>query len=211
MIDIQSILAIASSIIVSVGGSGVIICATAKFLSERIAKRIDSSYQQKLDEKLEKYKVVLDSKRYITKEQFDVQFKTYRKLSKSFFQMLVKLSTISEEDFYKDNTFDLANKKYEEYTYKEIVATISVAQNVLYENAPFIPRHIFQKYHELYELINNQFWSYNDKYNEYMDGKIKQEDRLTENDKKIFKEVENKWFELNKDVRTYLETLTIIQ
>lgn len=210
MLDLQSILAIASAIVVSVGGSGAIICATSKFLSERIAKRLDSAYQQKLNEQLEKYKLELDNKRYMTKEQFDVQMQIYRDLSKSYFQILVKLCSISEEDFYKDTGSDFDKKRFEEYTYRNIVTTISIAQNVLYENAPFIPKHIFQKYDELYGLINNQFWSYNSKYYEYVNGKIKQEERLTESDKNIYKEVERKLFEVSEDVRIYLESLTLV-
>ena len=159
---------------------------------------------------MEKYKLELENKRYMTKEQFDVQMQIYRDLSKNYFQILVKLCSISEEDFYKDTGSDFDKKRFEEYTYRNIVTTISIAQNVLYENAPFIPKHIFQKYDELYELINNQFWSYNSRYYEYVNGKIKQEERLTENDKNIYKEVERKLFEVNEDVRNHLESLTLV-
>ena len=49
----KDIIAIATSIIISVGGSGVIICALANFISERIAKRIDGKYQQRFEQEFE--------------------------------------------------------------------------------------------------------------------------------------------------------------
>ena len=48
----KDIIAIATSIIISVGGSGVIICALANFISERIAKRIDGKYQQRFEQEI---------------------------------------------------------------------------------------------------------------------------------------------------------------
>ena len=50
----KDIIAIATSIIISVGGSGVIICALANFISERIAKRIEWKYQQRFEQEFEK-------------------------------------------------------------------------------------------------------------------------------------------------------------
>lgn len=209
--DWQSIQSVVGTIIVSVGGSSVVIYAFSKFLGERLANIIDTACQQKLDKQMEKYKIELENKHHITKEQFNVQFQIYRDLSKSYFQILIKLCAILEEDFYEENSLNFDKKKYEEYSYKNVVVTISTAQNVLYENAPFIPKHIFQKYHELYELMNNQFWLYNDWYCKYINGKIELKDRFNENDKNIYKEVERRLFDINEDVRTYLEGLTVIQ
>lgn len=61
----KDIIAIATSIIISVGGSGVIICALANFISERIAKRIDGKYQQRFEQEFEKYKSIMEHRRYI--------------------------------------------------------------------------------------------------------------------------------------------------
>lgn len=71
---VKDILAIASSILLSVGGSGVIICSVSRFLAERIVKRIDSKYQLMLDQELEKYRSLLDQRIYVSQTQFDNEF-----------------------------------------------------------------------------------------------------------------------------------------
>ena len=68
---VKDVIAIASSILLSVGGASVMICACSGFLTERIAKRIDGKYQQKLDQELEKYRGVIEQKKYVSQSQFD--------------------------------------------------------------------------------------------------------------------------------------------
>lgn len=91
----KDIIAIATSIIISVGGSGVIICALANFISERIAKRIDGKYQQRFEQEFEKYKSIMEHRRYISKTQFDNEYQIYKQLSKAFFSVAVKLSSFA--------------------------------------------------------------------------------------------------------------------
>lgn len=207
--ELQHVFATVGAIIVSVGGSGAIICAVSKFLSTRIANRIEVKYQKRLEKKLEEYKVWLENKRYITQAQFDVEFEIYRKLSKAFFELLVKLSTISEKEFYENNFQELDRVEYEKNIYRKMVKVASNAQNILYENNPFVPQNIYQKYEELYEMFNEQFWIYHERCKEYLDGKIELIERFDENDKKRFEEIQSKLFEINADVRAYLGTLVI--
>lgn len=91
----KDIIAIATSIIISVGGSGVIICALANFISKRIAKRIDGKYQQRFEQEFEKYKSIMEHRRYISKTQFDNEYQIYKQLSKAFFSVAVKLSSFA--------------------------------------------------------------------------------------------------------------------
>ena len=91
----KDIIAIATSIIISVGGSGVIICALANFISERIAKRIDGKYQQRFEQEFEKYKSIMEHRRYISKTQFDNEYQIYKQLSKAFISVSVKLSSFA--------------------------------------------------------------------------------------------------------------------
>lgn len=43
--DTQTIWAVAGSIIASVGGAGVIICAVSSYLSNLVAKRLEKKYE----------------------------------------------------------------------------------------------------------------------------------------------------------------------
>ena len=207
--ELQQVFATASAIIVSVGGSGAIICAVSDFLSTRIANRIEVKYQQRLEKELEEYKTWLENKRYITQAQFNVEFEIYRKLSKAFFELLVKLSTISEKEFYENNIHELEKLEHEKNIYCKMVEAASNAQNILFENSPFIPQNIYQKYDELYEMFNKQFWIYHERCKAYLEEKIESVDRFDENDKKKFEEIQRKLFEINSDVRSYLGTLAI--
>ena len=70
----KDIIAIASSILLSIGGAGVLICGFSSFLAERIAKRIDNKYQQKLDQELETFRSLMEHRKFVSKTQFDYEF-----------------------------------------------------------------------------------------------------------------------------------------
>lgn len=207
--ELQQVWVTASAIIASVGGSGAIICAVAKFFSDRIANRLEAKFQQKLEKEMEEYKTQLENKRYITQTQFDVEFEIYRKISKAFFELFVKLSTVSDKELYESSVKELDRMQYEKDMYHKIVDIASSAQNVLYENSPFIPQNIYTKYEELYEMFNERFWLYHKRCMLYLQGTIKLSERFDDNDKKQLEEIQNKLFEVNREVRSYLETLAI--
>ena len=52
------------------------------------------------NKELEKYKVELERNRHITKTQFDKEFEIYHQLSKSFFSMIVKLSSFPKPSIF---------------------------------------------------------------------------------------------------------------
>ena len=119
--ELQQVWVTASAIIASVGGSGAIICAVAKFFSDRIANRLEAKFQQKLEKEMEEYKTQLENKRYITQTQFDVEFEIYRKISKAFFELFVKLSTVSDKELYESSVKELDRMQYEKDMYHKIV------------------------------------------------------------------------------------------
>lgn len=209
IMELSQVLETAAAIITSIGGAGFIICAFAKFLSNRIADRIVAQYEQRLKKELENYKAKLENKRYITQLQFDVEFKIYQKITKAFFELLIKLSTISEKEFYENTISEVDKIEQEKNFFLTIVDTASNAQNLLFENVPFIQENIYKKYEELYEMFNKQFWLYHERSIAYFEGKIKATERFSENDKKCFEEIESKFFAINADVRFYLGTLAI--
>lgn len=72
------------AVIASAGGIGGIIFLTIKFSANIIAERLEKKYTLKIDKELEKYKLSLESKIYISKTKFDTEFGIYRELSRTF-------------------------------------------------------------------------------------------------------------------------------
>lgn len=58
----QNVIIIIATIIVSVGGTGVIIVAISKYIGNILAKRIEEKYKNKLDKELEDYKWKINEK-----------------------------------------------------------------------------------------------------------------------------------------------------
>lgn len=209
MINTQDIWSIAGAVITSVGGAGVIIWAVSGFVGNRIAKRLDTTYEQRLNIELEKYKATLDQYRHITKTQFDKEFEIYHQLSKLFFSMIVKLSSFTEDTYeLKDEQRENQIKKIEEFMH--LMEVVCDAQNALYENAAFIPKDIFERYDSIYNKTNDLFWLYYKRLREY-DFIIDNFDTIiTDEDKATTKEIEKEFSSVNEKLREYLSRLSIV-
>lgn len=206
---LREIWSIAGAIITSVGGASVIICAVSKFFAERIAKHIDAKYEQRLNKELEKYKASLDGYRHITKAQFDREFDIYHNLSKSFFTMIVKLSSFADNDFELEDSLEDGKKMIVD-NFIHMINTTSSAQNELYENAAFIPKDIFEKYDTIYEKANDLFWLFESRMRDYTSGKIEYSELVTEKDKGTVKELKEELLLVNSTLREYLKTLMVV-
>lgn len=201
---------IAGAIIVSVGGAGTIVCATASFLASRIATRMEQKYQHKLDKGIEEYRSQLEQCRYVTKSQFDREFEIYRSISKTFFHLQVKLSSFME-DYTNSKPQNIAFpiQKKEEFT--GLIDAASNAQTALYENAPFIPENIFGMYESIYEKANDQFWIYEQRLFHNITALESIDDLITDEDRKRYKEIGEQLRLASSTLRKYLNTLTIIK
>ena len=71
-------------VIGGLGGIGAVFTAVIKFSSNIIAERLAKKYEIKLQKEMEKYKIELSKKDYVSKTRFDAEFKIYRDLSKTF-------------------------------------------------------------------------------------------------------------------------------
>lgn len=89
--NMQNAINIIATIIVSVGGTGVIIVAISKYIGNILAKRIEEKYKNKLDKELEDYKWKINEKLskldkieekalYISKFNYDNEFKIYMEI-----------------------------------------------------------------------------------------------------------------------------------
>ena len=207
--DLHEIWSIAGAIITSVGGAGLIICATAGFISNRLANRLDTKYAQRLDKELEKYKTNLDQKRYITKAQFDKEFEIYHQLSEAFFSMIVKLSSFTHHEKHS-----IVNGKTElgpsSEELKRMIDMTCTAQNILYINAAFMPKEIYDLYDSVMGKANALFWRYYEHTNEFTQGKRQYSDIVSEEDKSIEELIEGEFHYVNSKLRDYLAQISIV-
>lgn len=143
--DFTEAFKIASVIIVSLGGAGVIIVALISFVSNKIVKRLEDKYQLKLDKELETYKATLARNTYVTKNQFDLELEIYRKITTGVFEFIVALNTTIEKEDYPRNEGTSPDKKIEKefYIYRKMTIKASNLQELLYANAAFIPKQLY--------------------------------------------------------------------
>lgn len=206
----QEIWSIAGAIITSVGGAGVIICAVSGFVSARLANAIDKKYEQRLNKELERYKLSLEERRHITKTQFDKEFEIYHLLSKSYFSMIVMLSSFTQNSL-ELKELPKENREMKVDEFMRMGESVAIAQNTLYENAAFIPRNLFSQYDSIYEKAIKLFWAYESRLKDFAFDRCTIDDLVTDDDKKTMEEIDKEYFALNSQLRDYLNTLAIIE
>ena len=204
----QDIWSIASAVLVSVGGASIIVASTVEFIANRIAHRLDQKYQAKLEKDLEKYKFNVDHCRYVTTAQFDREFEIYQKLSESFFRMVVKLSSFVDREYDSDT---LTRKDPSRDEIVKLITVTSEAQNLLYSNAAFIPKDIYDLYDSIMEKANTLFWNCFEKVGEQVIRKKSFTDAISEEDKQLQKIIEVEFHNVNAKLREYLSILTIVE
>ena len=209
---LKNVLETLGLVILSMGGAGAIIVAISSFLANKIAIHLENKYQLKIEKELEAYKASLTQRSYVTKIQFDIEFAIYRKLSKGLFEFITTLYTTIEEKHYPKKAGTNLQQKIENemQTYEEMVDKAANLQELLYENAAFMPQSIYEKYKELIELTTTQFWTYQERFRDYVDGKISLANRTTDADKAAFETIEKKVESLNNELREHLQKIYIV-
>lgn len=155
---------------------------------------------------IEKKRAKNDGRIHVSKTQFDLQIEIYKQLSSAFFHVLVNLNTLESKKegkhFYKD-------KELNQNDYIRLVEVTSKAQDLLYENAPFIPEDIYEKYDRVNNLINNHFWKYMD--NIHYVSKVEDGVKSAEDIEDITDVVEHLLREINATIRARIADMSIIE
>lgn len=201
---------IALSAIVSAGGIGGIIIGVIKFSANQITEHLTAKYQLQLDKELEKYSVFLENKTYISKTKFDTEFSIYRELSKAFFNMTVYISDMIPYSLSKEPADKDERKKLDEEKYKNAHESTVAAQNVLFENAPFIPKDIFNKYNSIRTMANVQLSTFSLRWNVLYFANTKEKEKISFEARQRTKEMREKLETLNEEIREYLSKLDVI-
>ena len=209
--NLSTILSIAATIIASVGGVGIIICAVVSFCANMIADRLEAKYEQRLSKELEAYKSNLESKTYISNARFDAEFSLYRDLSKAFLQMIKGINLIISpgvEDAFPDPD---EQREADLNHYATADEAVIHAQDILYENAAFIPEEIYNAYVELLRIgkiqlsIFKESLRYSDK-----SSPLSAEFRVQRKDHQTTRDLNEKFHTLNAQIREYLSTLNVL-
>lgn len=198
------------AVVSSVGGIGVVIIAAVKFSADIIAKRLEEKYTLKMNKELEKYRIGLDSKTYISKTKFDTEFAIYRELSSSFF-LMVKDVTRMIPAGYADYPADKEEReKYENTLYDNALKSTVAAQNYLYPNIPFVSEEFEKAYLEVLGLCREQLGVFERRWNVGYMATDEEKRRFSREDYQRSREIREKYDALNKAVRAYLTKLDVI-
>lgn len=178
-----------------------------------IAGIVSLILQFRQNKKLENYRSRLDSKNYINKVQFDVEFDVLKQLNSVFFDMLRHINELAPPS---GTTRDLPMEKdklekYFDDVHKEAVTSIEAARNVLYKNESFIEEDIFKNYNEIFSLCIRQEKAYARKWNfTYADEKYRVYP-IFEVEQERASEIHAKHMQLIKNIRKYFKSLVIIK
>lgn len=206
--NLSTIFSVAATIIASVGGAGVIICAAVSFCANVITDRLEAKYQQRLSKELEAYKSKLENKTYISKTRFDAEFSMYQQLSKAFFQMVKDINYLIPYGLVYTPADEEARKQRESENYTNAENSAIEAQDALFCNAVLIPTQFYKEYDELRILGNKQILAFQRRWNLSYSTERK---GLQSEDFQRTKEINEKFDALNASIREYLSKLDVLE
>lgn len=194
----------------SVGGVGAVIVLVVQYTSNIIADRLAKKYEVKLQKEIEQYKSTLENKNHISRSRYDTEFDIFRKLTKNFFEFIVVLNTIFSPDYRILLPFDEAKMETLCDQFGIAAQKAQAAQDCLYENGAFIPKEIYKEYEAILELATTTFWAYKDGFLDNTSKTVLSVEWLDKKHQDIVK-IENMFLAANDTLRTYLQSLTIIE
>ena len=197
-------------VIGGLGGIGAVFTAVIKFSSNIIAERLAKKYEINLQKEMEKYKIELSKKDYVSKTRFDAEFKIYRDLSKTFCTAVKDISVLIPSGFTWKPAEEDAQKKYEDDCYQTAHSSVVAAQNSLYSCVAFIPEDFFKGYEDILKLCKQQLNVFTFRYNVLTFGTGKEKNSLSSEDYKRTDEINDMWMKHNAVIREYLSNLDVL-
>jgi hypothetical protein len=206
-------------IVGSVGGAGLIIAFVGKWLAQLIADRIIQSKQQQFEKdqaemrakfelELEQYRTKATEYTYVSQLQFETEFRVYQSLFQNLYQFGVCTSDLYPSLEFVSSDPNKAKADYEE-RYKKYFQSYKTFSSALEQNAPFVPKHIYDSFFALRQqarLISTMYYDLRinpDTKDEAENAKIIKENY--ENARAFRDNIAN----IKNSVRDYLGTLRI--
>lgn len=199
------------AIMISFGGAGGIIWAVVKWCGDILADKLSQKYAHQLEGELEKYRVLLDKKKYIGNKRFDLEFSIYRELSGGIIDM-------TEAIYFLFPTLDFVPEKEEEKRkvfierYKLAIRSYNKTSKIIMKNAAFIPVSFYEKCINLrrlcsIQMTNAKIFIIDEDCNKNIDAMYQDFRESWKNSQKLL-ELRDAFMQ---DLRIYLQTLEEIK
>lgn len=198
-------------ILTCVGGIGAIIVLIVIFTSNIIADKLSQKYELKMSKELEKYKVGIEQKTYISKTRFDSEFQLYRDLSKAFFEAVKDITIMIPVGLAHYPADKEKRREYENKLYDNALKSTIEAQDLLNANIPFISEKSYNKYEEILGLCRVQLGVFEDRWNVLYLVSQEEKESFSVEDYRRSREIKDKFKKLNEEIREYLSKLEVIE
>ena len=206
----QDIWKIVLCAVASAGGIGAIIVMAIKWSANVIANHLSQKYEIKLQKELERYKMGLDNKIYISKTKFDTEFALYRELSKSFFDMVKAITIMIPVGIAHYPVDPEDRKEYENNLYNSALAATVAAQDVLNSNIPFVPEKLYTDFDEILGLCRIQLNVFEMRWKTLYLVPQEEKERFSAEDFRRSIEIRDNFKALNAVLREYLSKLDVL-
>ena len=165
-------------------------------------------YKTDVKKQIENLKAKNEKLNYITKTQFDAEFKIYQELSKSMFNSILKSYLLFPTGIDKISTNN--EERLEEYKkrYKEATEALFAFQDLVFKYAAFIKEDLYKQFDDIRLLIQLNV-------NYFPDIRLRDDVQLpVDAEMDCFnrtKEISDKQDTLIKNLRDYLQSLKITE
>ncbi len=155
----EQIFKIAGGVLFSIGSASGILYAITKWYGNVIADKLSQKYSHQLSEELEKYKTILNRKLYVNQKHFDLELSIYKDLmggviemTESSYLLFPRMDMLPAD---KDAEIKIWKSRYEKATEQ-----FNVTSEVIFKNAPFIDKKIYNAILELRNKCRGQIISF---------------------------------------------------
>lgn len=138
------------------GGTSLIIVILAGKLWEICFNRIKEGQKAEFETQIQNLKFEKEKLNYISKAQFDAEFKMYQELSEACFEMVLSSTALFPN--YIDYLPESEEEQKEVFSkrYKDTVDKLVLYQNLLFKYAPFISKELYEKFEDLRKMVQAQ-------------------------------------------------------
>ena len=166
-------------------------------------------YKTDVKKQIENLKAKNEKLNYITKTQFDAEFKMYQELSEAMFRTILKSYLLFPTglDINISSDFEETQKEYKK-RYKEATETLFVFQDLVFKYAAFIKEDLYKQFDEIRLLIQLNV-------NYFPEIRLRNDIQLPINAEtecyNRTQEISEKQDILTKNLREYLQSLKVIE
>lgn len=144
----ENLWSITWKILVGLGSFGGIIWFVVKQIANYLSEKLSQKYAHQLSQELEKYKSELDKRLYVSQRRFELELSIYREfmsglveMTNSAYSLFPRMDELPADQEQQKNIFQYrGNKAAEDF---------NRASSVIFKNAPFVDRNIYENAKEL--------------------------------------------------------------